>query len=81
MLAVLTTTPEIALTEPESKQLAIGIKNVARHYDLTTTQKTADWVLLSIALGTIYGPRFVMIAGKAKHKGHVIQNDPASAQI
>lgn len=43
-------------------------ERVARHYSITTTQKTLDWIaFMGIAAG-IYGTRFVAIAARKRHE-------------
>lgn len=35
--------------------------NVARHYSAQTTQRTMDWAALIGAVGTVYGPRALIV--------------------
>lgn len=76
MLSHAVKVPEIALTENEAEQLANAASKVARHYDITASQKAMDWGNLMIALAVIYGPRMVLIGRKKKEtvKNPVTQN-------
>lgn len=69
LLAAIAKTPELILDKDEAKQLAEGIANVSRHYDLETTQKGMDWGNLIMVVGMIYGTRiFAIRAKKASSK-------------
>lgn len=50
--------PEIVIDQSEADSIAKAANNVARHYNVETTQKTLDWVSLFGALGMVYGTRF-----------------------
>lgn len=61
-LAAFLTVPEIALTPPEAKAVALAAANVARHYPtFSSSQKVVDWGMLASTLATVYGPRIYWI--------------------
>lgn len=64
MLAGITRTSEFALDKAEAKQLAEGISNVSRHYDIAATQKSMDWTNLLMLLGMIYGTRIYAVRAR-----------------
>lgn len=64
MLAVITKTQELALDQTEAHELAEGIANVSRHYDIETSQKALDWTRLMMVLGMVYGTRLYAIRAK-----------------
>lgn len=66
MLAAISKTPELALSENESEQLASAAAGVARHYNISASQKALDWGNFALVLGVMYGPRFVMITQRHK---------------
>lgn len=66
MLAVGMQTPELALTEPESKAVAASIAEVQRHYPNAMDPKTLAWINLAMVLGGVYVPRGIVIARKRK---------------
>ena len=68
MLAGLTQTEAMKIDQEESHQLAVGISNVARHYDVGATEKTLDWCNLFMALGVVYGPRLMLMRINRKPK-------------
>ena len=74
MLAGITRVSELAIDNSEATMLAGAINNVARHYDMGATQKQLDWTNLFMAVGMIYGTRFVAI--RAKRKEEPIQPSP-----
>ena len=61
MLAALTKTQELYLSQDEALMLAQASANVARHYDVQMAAKTVDWVNLAMALGNVYGTRLAAI--------------------
>lgn len=66
-LAVVTKTPELQLTEPQSKEIAKAVGNVARHYDgLQVDDKVIDWGYLIITLLTCYGGKVAKINERKK---------------
>lgn len=62
MFAGFAKTPELAIDPAEAKTLAEATANVARHYNVAISEKTQDWANFLMALGAIYGTRFVAIA-------------------
>ncbi len=66
ILAAISKTPEMALDQSEAKELAKGIANVSRHYDVSTTQKTMDIANLVMVAGMIYGSRIMAIRNRKK---------------
>jgi len=60
-LAQLTGAPELALDPAEAEKLCTAAENVARHYSITTTQKTLDWIALGGVLAGVYLPRLYVI--------------------
>lgn len=83
MLAMSTKTPELELSEDEGKQFMTCAQNVMRHYSVTATQKTLDWVAFVGCCTMIYGPRVAAIGfrraseqqPKQEEKSNVIQFD------
>lgn len=67
MLAAVTS-PVMVIDGEEAKLMATGISNVARHYDVSATEKTLDWANLFMALGAVYGPRIMTMDWKRKPK-------------
>ena len=61
MLATLLSVPELELTQAESETLADAVKQVTSFYDFEASEKAIAWTNLMTALGTIYGPRIVVI--------------------
>lgn len=57
MLATIIKMPELMLAPQEANLLANGMNEVAKHYDLTASQKALDWSNLIMLAATIYGPR------------------------
>lgn len=68
LLAAIAKSPELAIDEIEAKNLAAGVSNVARHYNMGTTQKTLDWFNLFQALALVYGTRIFAMRDKFKRK-------------
>lgn len=66
LLATVSNTQELALDKTESKMLAEGVANVARHYDLGATQKSIDWANLIQCVGLIYGTRIYAIRSRVQ---------------
>lgn len=78
LLASLAQTPEMAIDKMEANTLAIGIANVARHYDMGATQKSLDWANLISVVGMVYGTRIYAIRArvaqeKAKNAGNGLE--------
>ena len=80
MLAHLTQIAEIQLHPEEARAVAQAASNVMRHYDVRTTQKTMDWGNLLIALGTVYGPRVVVIAANRRQQAKPPPQGPAAPE-
>lgn len=60
MLAVICKTPELALSEDESKQLADAVERVNSLYDFSVVSEEAmAWINLAMVGGSIYGPRYI----------------------
>jgi hypothetical protein len=57
MAAAITKVPELMLDKDESKQLAVGIANVARHYDVSASAKSIDIANLVMICAGVYGTR------------------------
>lgn len=74
--------PQLKIDSDEAHQLATGISNVARHYDIGATEKTLDWCNLFMALGVVYGQRIMAIGMERRSKpkkAPVQPNDPNQA--
>lgn len=61
LLALNLKVPELEITQEEGDQFIKASQNVMRHYSVTTTQKTLDWIALFGVGASIYGPRVVAI--------------------
>ena len=79
-LALMTKTPELAVTEQEGRDFMKAAQNVMRHYSVQSTQKTLDWLAFGgIAVG-LYGTRAFAVsmrkqmeaAGKSGERGQVL---------
>lgn len=57
ILAAVTKVPEFALAKAESEELAKGLANVARHYDVSASAKSIDIANLAMIAATVYGTR------------------------
>lgn len=68
MLAGIAKTPELALSEEESKRMAEAAALVARHYNFNASQKALDWANLIFCMGTMYGPRAIVISARLKEE-------------
>jgi hypothetical protein len=66
LLAAGMSAPELELTPTEAETVAKNIVAVARHYDLQQTAKATDWGNLIVALGVVYGGRFIRISARKK---------------
>jgi hypothetical protein len=60
-------TPQLALDESESKQLADAISQVSELYDVPIDPRAVAWGNLIMVAGTIYVPRIIAIKNEAKH--------------
>jgi hypothetical protein len=61
MAAVGLKVPEMALDPKEAQVLGQAIADVQSHYDFDVSAETTIWVNLVMALGSVYGPRAVLI--------------------
>lgn len=67
MGAIALKTPELMITEDESKQLASAINRVTELYDIPIlSEKSMAWMGLAMAAGTVYGPRLMAAKMNAK---------------
>jgi hypothetical protein len=67
MLAGMTATPELVLSEPEGKAMAQAIANVARHYPgFPITQELQDWIALGVVAVRVYSTRAIAIGIRKK---------------
>lgn len=82
-LAKATKTPEIALDEVESKNLATAAMNVMQHYNIKASQKAIDWGNLLLAMTLVYGGKFHAVAKRheAENKARKEQRDNANQQF
>ncbi len=76
LLAQVTETPEIAITEDEGKAFTKASQNVMRHYSVQTTQKTLDWIALFGVTASIYGPRIAAIGIRKRS-----EREPKTAKV
>jgi hypothetical protein len=77
MLAKLTDTEELAITDDEGKAFMDRAQKVASHYSVTTTQKTMDWIAFGGCAAAIYGPRAIVLVRKQRNKPTRAANAPA----
>lgn len=69
MAATMMEAPEFAVTEEESDKLAAAVSKVTELYDVAIMgEKTAAWVGLAVAGGTIYGPRLIALNNRVKYE-------------
>lgn len=73
-VAKFTKIEELALDREESKVLAEAVAEVSSHYNVEINPKTAAWLGLVTAFGTIYGPR-VAAFGVRKKMERAMSND------
>lgn len=66
MLAGITNTPELLLTEDESKKVADAATKVAKHYNFNATDKQMAWYNLTLVAGGIYGAKFFAYSARVK---------------
>jgi hypothetical protein len=57
MGATILNVPELAMSQPEAKNLSEAIARVASHYDIGASEKTLAWVNLAVVAGGLYGTR------------------------
>lgn len=60
-LAMLTQTPELAISDDEGAGFMKAAQNVMQHYSVTSTQKSIDWITFMGATLGMYAPRIVAI--------------------
>jgi hypothetical protein len=73
MLAAFTQTPELLLTEEESKKLAAGITRVVELYDVPMLdERSRAWIGLGLVGVEVYGTRIAAAAIKSKRRPHVV---------
>lgn len=58
--------PELELTERESLALTQSAVELAKQYDLTLSPKAAAWLAFVATAGSVYGPRAISVARRAK---------------
>lgn len=69
LLAGMTKSPALMLTETEARALAEATVNVSRHYpQFQAAQKTIDWVNLGTILVLTYGTRMVAASKRKKEE-------------
>lgn len=66
MLAMQTGVEEFAVSAEEMDTFTKAAGNVARHYNVETTQKTLDWVAFVGVSAHVFGTRAVAIAIKSR---------------
>lgn len=68
MLAHATGRAEWAISPDEGKQFMDRAQAVMRHYSVTSTQKTLDWIAFGGTAIGIYAPRIVAIAANKRNE-------------
>jgi hypothetical protein len=68
MAAAAFSTPELALDEKESSELAKAIVNVSQYYDTTVAPETLAWINLGAVAVSVYGTRAFVLLSKRKPK-------------
>jgi hypothetical protein len=69
MLASMTQTPELVLSEPEAKAYAVAVANVARHYpSFPITAELQDWLALGLVIVRVYSTRAIAIGIRKRRK-------------
>ncbi len=76
LLAQVSETPELQVTEDEGKAFMKASQNVMRHYSVQTTQKTLDWIALFGVTASIYGPRIAAIGIRKRS-----EREPKTAKV
>ena len=68
--ATMLKTPELMISEDESKKLAKAVNHVTELYDVKIMdEKTAAWLALGGTMVQVYGTRVVSVMAKAKTRG------------
>lgn len=80
MLLGFTGAPEWAMDDKEAQSVAEAGCNVARHYNVATTQKAIDWTNFAMTLGAVYGTRMVAASRRRKVAKQDI-NQPQEAGV
>jgi hypothetical protein len=80
MAAKLLDVAELELDESEAKRLSDAFKKIAEFYPMGLSPKRLAWAELSIAAGTIYGPRIVTIYKKKPKQNPQLRVMPNSPQ-
>lgn len=75
LLSEATRVPELAVSKEEGDAFMLAAKNVMRHYSVTATQKTIDWIAFTGTVGGIYGTR---IASYSMRRRDERANKPAA---
>lgn len=84
MGAAMLKTPELEISKDEAKQLSDAAQAVAKEYNHVINPKTAAWIQLCVACGTVYGTRIVAIRMREKHskkKPIVVMDKPVDTQM
>lgn len=70
MGAMLLASPEVAISQDESKAISKAVVNVAQYYDLTADPKMLAWANLTFVLAGVYGSKAFAIYGRKKRERH-----------
>jgi hypothetical protein len=85
MLAGVLDMKELEIDEIEAKRLSEALTKLSEFYPVGMSPKKMAWINLSMALGSIYGPRAVAIAKKVPKKKpaplRVMNTPPAQAAV
>jgi predicted DNA-binding transcriptional regulator YafY len=86
MLAGVTKTAELMLSDDEAKSLAVALNTVNGFYNVKIAEKTVAWVNLAMVAGTIYGTRLVAIrqrtmAERAMRRNAAAEAAPAQTEV
>jgi hypothetical protein len=65
-LASVASTPELALSQEDARNIAVSYQAMQRHYASALTAKQIDTLTFVGVVGTIYGSRIITIAKKQK---------------
>jgi hypothetical protein len=76
MLAAICKTPELEIDKQEAQLVAEAVKELAKHYPVGMDPKKIAWANLIAALGTVYGPRVMVIWQKPGKPRAVVQEIP-----
>lgn len=81
MLAAISKSPELELSEDEAAKIAKAAIAVADLYDLQTTKKATAWANLMGCLGAAYIPRFVSVNVRKKMEAAERKANPNVTQF